>query len=84
MPKIPRNISGRQLSQSLKRFGYEITRQTGSHMRLTSRRKDEFHHITIPDHMSLKIGTLNQILKDIASHLKIEKQALMKELFGDK
>jgi len=84
MPKIPRDISGRELSQMLKRFGYEITRQTGSHIRLTNLLKNEPHHITIPDHSPLKIGTLNQILKDIADHLKIEKLALMKELFEDK
>jgi predicted RNA binding protein YcfA (HicA-like mRNA interferase family) len=31
MPKMPRDISGRELANLLKRFGYETTRQTGSH-----------------------------------------------------
>ena len=31
--KIPRNISGEKLSKLLKRFDFEITRQTGSHLR---------------------------------------------------
>lgn len=57
MPKIPRDISGRQLAELLKKYGYEITRQTGSHIRLVSSIKNEPHHITIPDHMPLKIGT---------------------------
>lgn len=64
----------------LKKFGYEITRQTGSHIRLTTHLKGE-HHITIPRHKSLKVGTLNSILKDVANHLGIDKKTLIKELF---
>ncbi|MDI1471643.1 type II toxin-antitoxin system HicA family toxin [Thermodesulfovibrio sp. 1176] len=59
----------------------EITRKTGSHIRLTSFIKNEPHHITIPDHTPLKIGTLSQILKDIANYLKINKDDLVKKLF---
>jgi predicted RNA binding protein YcfA (HicA-like mRNA interferase family) len=81
MPKIPRDISGRQLAELLKKFGYEITRQTGSHMRLTSSIKNEPHHITIPEHTPLKIGTLSQILKDIANYLKIGKDDFIEKLF---
>lgn len=70
--RIPRNISGEKLSKLLKRFGFEITRQTGSHMRLTTTIKGEFH-ITIPKHKSLKIGTLNNIFKfnEITNHFYI-------------
>ncbi|NYE57789.1 putative RNA binding protein YcfA (HicA-like mRNA interferase family) [Carboxydothermus ferrireducens DSM 11255] len=35
-----------------------VTRQTGSHIRLTTTLKGE-HHVTIPLHDPLKIGTLN-------------------------
>ncbi len=79
--KIPRNISGKKLSKLLKRYGFEITRQTGSHMRLTTTLRGEFH-ITIPKHKSLKIGTLNNILSDIANYLEINKKQLIAELFG--
>ncbi|TFG22913.1 MAG: type II toxin-antitoxin system HicA family toxin [Promethearchaeota archaeon] len=79
--KIPRNISGMKLSKLLKRFGFEITRQTGSHMRLTTTIRGEFH-ITIPKHKSLKIGTLNNILSDIVNYLNIDKEQLLQELFG--
>jgi len=79
--KIPRNISGKQLSKLLKRFDFEITRQTGSHMRLTASLRGEFH-ITIPKHKNLKIGTLNNILSDIANYLKVDKEQLIAELFG--
>lgn len=81
MPKIPRDISGRELANFLKKFGYEITRQTGSHIRLTNSGKNESHHITIPDHAPLKIGTLSHILKDVASYLKMGKDDFIKELF---
>ncbi len=79
--KIPRDVSGAKLSKLLKRYGFEITRQTGSHMRLTSTINGEFH-ITIPKHKSLKIGTLNNILSDIADYLDINKKELILELFG--
>ena len=79
--KIPRNISGMKLSKLLKRFGFGITRQTGSHMRLTPTIRGEFH-ITIPKHKSLKIGTLNNILSDIVNYLDIDKEQLLQELFG--
>jgi predicted RNA binding protein YcfA (HicA-like mRNA interferase family) len=82
MPKIPRDISGRQLANLLKKYGYEITRQTGSHIRVTSSIKNEPHHITIPDHTPLKIGTLSNILKEVANYLKMGKDDFIKELFG--
>ncbi|WP_205685578.1 type II toxin-antitoxin system HicA family toxin [Flavipsychrobacter stenotrophus] len=34
--KIPRDLSGRDLIQRLKLLGYQITRQSGSHIRLTT------------------------------------------------
>ncbi len=83
MPKIPRDISGKQLATLLlKNYKYEITRQTGSHMRLTSNFTGSTHHITIPNHNFLKIGTLNFILNDLASYLKINKQELIKKIFA--
>ncbi len=78
--KLPREISGEELAKLLKKYGYEITRQTGSHIRLTTTVKGE-HHITIPAHKYLKIGTLSSILSDIAGHFKINKGDLIKELF---
>jgi len=79
--KLPRDISGDELSRLLQKFGYVITRQTGSHLRL-SRILEEEHHISIPRHKNLKIGTLNNILKDIAEHLGKTKEDLLFELWG--
>ena len=78
--KLPRDLDGEKLAKLLRKFGYEITRQTGSHMRLTTHLNGE-HHITIPKHRPLKLGTLNSILKDVAEHLGISKKELMEELF---
>jgi len=58
--KLPRDLSGEELAKLLRKYGYEISRQTGSHMRLTTRLKGE-HHITIPKHKYLKPGTLNSM-----------------------
>lgn len=79
--KLPRDISSDELSSILrKKYDYQVTRQTGSHIRLTTVLKGE-HHITIPKHKTLKIGTLNNILKDIANYLDVDKQNLIRELF---
>ena len=34
--KLPREISGEELAKLLKKYDYAITRQTGSHIRLTT------------------------------------------------
>ncbi|RLC44208.1 MAG: hypothetical protein DRH70_09040 [Candidatus Coatesbacteria bacterium] len=82
MPKIPRDISGRELAQLLDKYEYKIKRETGSHMRLVSEIRGKEHKITIPNHNPIKIGTLNNILNDLADYLKIDKKLLIDELFG--
>ena len=79
--KIPRDLSGNEFIKLLKNYGYMPTRQSGSHIRLTTNSNGE-HHITIPNHSPLKIGTLSTIIGDIAFHLNLSKEELMKELFG--
>lgn len=81
MPKIPRDISGRELAKLLDRYKYKMVRESGSHIRLVSTYQHTDHKITIPDHQPIKIGTLNNILNDIAEYLKVSKQELMHELF---
>lgn len=78
--RIPRNITGFQLTKVLKILGYSVTRQVGSHMRLTTS-KDGQHHITIPNHNPIKIGTLSAILGRIAEHHQITKSDLIIQLF---
>ncbi len=79
--KIPRNITGRELAGLLFPFGYEVTRQVGSHIRLTTNQKGK-HHITIPDHKALRIGTLSSIINEVALHFNMSKSELLQKLFG--
>jgi predicted RNA binding protein YcfA (HicA-like mRNA interferase family) len=81
MVRLPRDLSGRELAPALRRYGYEITREAGSHLRLTTQQGGE-HHVTIPDHASLRVGTLASIIADVAGHLGIERSALTSEIFG--
>jgi len=78
--KIPRNLSGKDLIKKLEKLGYKSTRQVGSHVRLTTQKKGT-HHITIPYHKPIKIGTLSSILKDIAGHFDMTKDELIEQLF---
>ena len=77
--KLPRDITGNELAKSLGKLGYHITRQTGSHIRLSTNENGE-HHITIPAHNPLKIGTLAAILADIESHHKLAREKLLEYL----
>lgn len=63
-------------------IGYERTRQVGSHIRLQSSVRGHPHLVTVPDHGSLRLGTLSAILSDVASYLNIERSKLEEELFG--
>ena len=78
--RLPREISGEELAKLLEKYGYALTRQTGSHMRLTTTLQGE-HHLTIPSHKHLKIGTLSAILGDVAVHFGMSKSDLIEELF---
>ena len=79
--RLPRNIGGEDLIKLLTKFGYKVMRQTGSHVRLKSEVMERTHFITIPLHKPLKLGTLNNILSDIAEYLKISKKELIEKLF---
>lgn len=81
--RLPRDMSGRELAKRLARFGYAVTRQTGSHMRLTSTHMGYEHHLTVPEHDELRVGTLNGILQDVAAYLGMSKTDLIEQLFSD-
>jgi predicted RNA binding protein YcfA (HicA-like mRNA interferase family) len=79
--KLPRDLSGMDLAKAMERLGYRISRQTGSHMRLTADLPTQ-HHLTIPAHDPLKIGTLAAILADVAAHRGIGREDLVRQLWG--
>ena len=78
--KLPRSVSGKDLAKRLKKLGYQTTRQHGSHIRLTTKRQGE-HHITIPNHDPIKIGTLSAILNEVALHHKKTKTEIINAIF---
>jgi predicted RNA binding protein YcfA (HicA-like mRNA interferase family) len=79
--KLPRDVSGLDLARALRVYGYEVMRQTGSHMRLTTRERGE-HHVTIPAHAALRLGTLASILGDVAAHFETTRDEVARNLFG--
>jgi len=79
--KLPRDVSGLELAKALGRYGYQITRQTGSHLRLSTQRDGE-HHITIPAHIILRVGTLSAIVAEVAQYLKRDKAEVIDELWS--
>ncbi|MEM7552153.1 MAG: type II toxin-antitoxin system HicA family toxin [Bacteroidota bacterium] len=78
--KLPRDIGSQELIKKLSVFEYQVSRQVGSHFRLTTS-KNGTHHITIPNHKPIKIGTLASILKSVSSHFQISKEEVIRRLF---
>ena len=79
--RLPRDLSGHELAKLLRFHGYEQTRQVGSHLRLTSSIRGSQHHITLPAHKILKVGTLGGILAEVATYLKVSRAELEQSLF---
>jgi predicted RNA binding protein YcfA (HicA-like mRNA interferase family) len=77
--KLPRDVDGPHLVKALSVLGYEATRQTGSHIRLTTQRDGENHEV-VPRHRPIKAGTLNGILKSVAAHHGLSVDELLKML----
>jgi len=77
--RLPRDVSGQQLADALRVLGYMVTRQRGDHLRLTTQREGE-HHVSIPLHDALRIGTLANILSDVGDHFSLSRDALLQRL----
>lgn len=77
--RVPRDLSGPELIRRLERLGYVATRQSGSHIRLTTNENGE-HHVTVPNHDPLRVGTLSAILGAVAAHHGVDRDALLRLL----
>lgn len=78
--KLPRNLSGKKLAQVLiKHFSYLLVHQSGSHMILDTK-EPTAQRVAIPAHKFLKVGTLNSILRSVASHKEISREEILKQL----
>lgn len=80
--RLPRDLSGRELASLLHRhYGYEVVRQTGSHLRLST----DFggrHRVTVPAGETLRVGTLAAVLSEVAAHHGISRAEVEERLFG--
>ena len=79
--KLPRGLTGAELVRSLQRLWYVVTRQTGSHIRLTCANPFE-HHLTVPNHDPARVGTLSTILNEVAVAHAMTREQLIEKLFG--
>ena len=77
--RLPRDVRGRDLQRALITLGYQVTRQRGSHVRVTTQVNGE-HHEVIPDHDPIKIKTLSSILKSVAAHHDLSVEELLEIL----
>lgn len=80
IPPLPRGLSGRQLMRLAEQLGYSYSRSSGSHVIYVLQRNG-VQHICIPDHRELSLGTLSDLLRDMAQQLGLSKAELITQLF---
>lgn len=71
MTRLP-VVSGREAVKAMRRIGYEVDHQTGSHIILRNPGPPH-RRLTIPDHKELAKGTLRSIIRE--SGLTVEEFA---------
>jgi predicted RNA binding protein YcfA (HicA-like mRNA interferase family) len=78
--KVPRGVSGRELAGVLcKKWDYVEVAQSGSHIILQT--ETPYHQrLPIPAHKSLKVGTIAAIVRLVANHKGVSRQAVMQTL----
>ena len=77
--KLPRDVSADALVKALRVLGYAVTRQKGSHIRVTTLLGGE-HHEVVPQHNPIRVGTLHSILASIAQHHQMSVEELVGRL----
>ena len=63
--KLPRDVSGTDAVKALRRLGFTVTRQQGSHIRMTRGGV----HVTVPDHRAILPKTLQTLLRQASVSL---------------
>jgi predicted RNA binding protein YcfA (HicA-like mRNA interferase family) len=78
--RIPRDVSGKHLTEVLcRRWQYTKVHQVGSHIILETSEPGH-HRIAIPDHHPLRLGTFHAILRAVAQHKGVSRDALIETL----
>jgi predicted RNA binding protein YcfA (HicA-like mRNA interferase family) len=78
--KLPRDLSGDSLVRALCRhWGYNQVHQVGSH-RVLETDKPCHQRVAVPDHKTLRVGTLNAILRAVARHKGVTRDDVIASL----
>ncbi len=78
----PGDLSGADFAESLRgHFGYRFVRQRGSHISLAVKVSDTEHHITIPRHRQIRVGTLSSIVSSVAEQIGASRDEVRSRLF---
>jgi predicted RNA binding protein YcfA (HicA-like mRNA interferase family) len=64
--KLPRDVSGGEAIKALRRLGFAVVRQQGSHVRMSRGST----HVTVPNHSSIAPKTLQTILRQAGVSLE--------------
>ena len=75
--KIPRDVSGTQLANVLcRRWQYAKVHQVGSHIILETSTPTH-QRVAIPEHNPIRLGTLIAILRAVAQHKGVARDAII-------
>jgi predicted RNA binding protein YcfA (HicA-like mRNA interferase family) len=75
--KLPRDLGGSEVVAALcRKWGYTKVHQVGSHVNLETNQPSH-QRIVVPDHKSLRIGTLNKILREVAEHKGVSREDIL-------
>jgi predicted RNA binding protein YcfA (HicA-like mRNA interferase family) len=78
--KLPRDLGGERLIKALCReWDYRVVNQEGSHVILQTETPNH-QRLSVPNHNPLRVGTLNAIFRAVATHKRVERQALLDSL----
>lgn len=80
--KLPRGLSGEEVVKLLNRqFGYQLRRSRGSHMTVTLVTATSEDSVTVPRLRHVRVGTLGQIVSDIAAFISPPEEEVRRQLF---
>lgn len=78
--KLPRDLSGEQLVRArCRKWEYRRTGQVGSHVVLETD-SPSHQRLVVPAHKTLRVGTLNAILRTVSMHKSVSKDEILKTI----
>ena len=78
--RLPRGVDGRTLVKALCHdWDYHVVNQEGSHIILQTDSPSP-QRISVPDHNPVRSGTLNSLLRLVASHKGVERERILRSL----